>query len=78
VFGSGLAETTIFHPIPTQMPSSSYCHNLTKQAKRAIIYIQKSVFQTAECEFISKAISILAVVIILALQNRVTLGDSDG
>jgi len=49
VFGSPLRETTVFHPIPTQMPPSSHCHNLTKQAKRAIIYIHKSVFQTAEC-----------------------------
>jgi hypothetical protein len=36
------SSETSFSPLPQ-------CLNLTKQAKRAIMYIQKSVFQTAEC-----------------------------
>jgi chromosome segregation ATPase len=31
------------------MPPFHHCHNLTERAKRAIIPIQKSGFQTAEC-----------------------------
>jgi len=44
-----LAGTTVFHSIPSQRPPFGQCHNLTKQAKAAIVHLQKSGFQTAEC-----------------------------
>ena len=46
---SGLPARPVFHFIPLPRPPFRHCHNLTKQAKRAISHIQKSGFQTAEC-----------------------------
>ena len=49
MFEPGLAGTTVFHSIPPRIPPFHHCYNLIKQAKRAIIPIQKCVSQTAEC-----------------------------
>src|SRR6266550_1868008 len=43
------ATPTGFHFLPPPKSLFRQGHHLTKQAKRAIIPIQKTVFQTAEC-----------------------------